>query len=107
MQDLSRRRFLGLAAGSAAVAAASACGSSTSGGTPASSDPPAPPSSGSAAPFDHVVLLTMENRSFDHLLGWFPGANGRQAGLSYKDKAGNSVPTWNLGTDYQGCTYNI
>ncbi|MGZ4618273.1 MAG: alkaline phosphatase family protein, partial [Frankiaceae bacterium] len=104
MQDLSRRRFLGLAAGSAAVAAASACGSSPGGGgRPSSSNPPAPPSNGSAAPFDHVVLLTMENRSFDHLLGWFPGANGKQAGLSYQDRAGDSVATWDLGTDYQGC----
>ena len=88
MEDLSRRHFLGLAAGTAAVAASSACGSSSSGGTPSSSVPPAPPSSGSAAPFDNVVLLTMENRSFDHLIGWFPNANGKQAGLSYQDMSG-------------------
>jgi phospholipase C len=37
------------------------------------------------APFDTVVVLMMENRSFDHMLGWLPGANGRQAGLSYRD----------------------
>ena len=30
----------------------------------------------------------MENRSFDHFLGWLPGANGRQAGLSYRDLNG-------------------
>jgi len=24
----------------------------------------------------------MENRSFDHFLGWVPGADGKQAGLS-------------------------
>jgi len=107
MEDLSRRHFLGLAAGTAAVAASSACGSSSSGGTPSSSVPPAPPSSGSAAPFDNVVLLTMENRSFDHLIGWFPNANGKQAGLSYQDKDGTAVATWDLGTDYQGCSYNI
>ena len=58
--------------GSAAVAAASACGSGSDGGTPSSSGPPAPPSNGSAAPFEHVVLLTMENRSFDHLHGVVP-----------------------------------
>jgi len=28
------------------------------------------------APFDTVVVLMMENRSFDHLLGWLPGADG-------------------------------
>ena len=26
----------------------------------------------------------MENRSFDHFLGWLPGADGRQAGLQYR-----------------------
>ena len=40
------------------------------------------------APFDTVVVLMMENRSFDHMLGWLPGANGRQQGLSYIDEAG-------------------
>jgi phospholipase C len=25
---------------------------------------------------DHVVVVMMENRSFDHFLGWVPGANG-------------------------------
>jgi phospholipase C len=25
---------------------------------------------------DHVVVIMMENRSFDHFLGWLPGANG-------------------------------
>ena len=27
----------------------------------------------------HVVILMMENRSFDHFLGWLPGADGHQA----------------------------
>ena len=26
----------------------------------------------------HIVVVTMENRSFDHFLGWFPNAEGRQ-----------------------------
>src|SRR5437016_5702786 len=29
-------------------------------------------------PIDHFVLLMMENRSFDHYLGWLPGADGNQ-----------------------------
>src|SRR6266436_8638891 len=37
------------------------------------------------APFDTVVVLMMENRSFDHLLGWLPSADGRQEGLRYPD----------------------
>ena len=47
----------------------------------------------------------MENRSFDHVLGWLPGANGRQDGLSYVDKDGATHTTWPLGPDFQGCAY--
>ncbi|TMK73071.1 MAG: phospholipase, partial [Actinobacteria bacterium] len=39
-------------------------------------------------PIDTFVVLMMENRSFDHYLGWFPGADGRNKGLSYPDKHG-------------------
>ena len=28
------------------------------------------------APIDHVVVLMLENRSFDHILGYRPGVNG-------------------------------
>jgi phospholipase C len=28
------------------------------------------------SPVEHVVVVMMENRSFDHFLGWLPGANG-------------------------------
>jgi phospholipase C len=58
-----------------------------------------------AAPFDHVIVVMMENRSFDHFLGWLPGADGRQAGLSYTDRAGVTYPTYDLAPDYQGCGY--
>ncbi|MEA2395505.1 MAG: phospholipase [Solirubrobacteraceae bacterium] len=53
--------------------------------------------------FDHVVVVMMENRSFDHLLGWLPGADGRQAGLTYLDAAGAPHATHSLAPDYQGC----
>ena len=46
-----------------------------------------------AAPFDTVVVLMMGNRSFDHVLGWLPGANGREGGLSYLDKNGVALET--------------
>ena len=36
-------------------------------------------------PVDAIVVLMMENRSFDHYLGWMPNADGRQAGLQYTD----------------------
>jgi len=59
---------------------------------------PMPESSG----IDHIIVLTMENRSFDHFFGWIPGADGRQSGLHYLDKNNVSRPTYHL-TDYQGC----
>ena len=60
---------------------------------------PAPEMSG----LDHVVVVTMENRSFDHMLGWLRGADGRQAGLAYPDRAGVARPTAPLAPDFQGC----
>ena len=60
----------------------------------------------SEAPFDTVVVLMMENRSFDHLLGWLPGADGRQAGLTYADTSGAVHATWPLAPDFQGCAYD-
>jgi phospholipase C len=51
---------------------------------------------------DHIIIVTMENRSFDHLLGWVPGADGRQAGLSFKDLNGVPHPTYRL-TSPNGC----
>ena len=47
----------------------------------------------------------MENRSFDHLLGWVPGVNGKQGGLTYPDASGTPTPTFDLGTDLQGCAF--
>jgi phospholipase C len=38
---------------------------------------------GERAPIDHVVVLFMENRSFDHLFGLYPGADGL---ANYKGK---------------------
>ena len=46
----------------------------------------------------------MENRSFDHYLGWLPGADGKQAGLTYVDRDGVAARTHHL-TDYQGCAH--
>jgi phospholipase C len=59
---------------------------------------PSPSQSG----LEHVVVVTMENRSFDHMLGWLPGAAGAQAGLSFPDRSGGSRATYHL-TDFQGC----
>ena len=52
---------------------------------------------------EHVIVVMMENRSFDHFLGWHPGADGRQAGLFYRDRDGNRLSTFALAPDFQGC----
>src|SRR5262249_1229534 len=52
---------------------------------------------------EHIVLVMMENRSFDHMLGWLPRADGRQGGLFYQDAAGVFHPTHPLAPDFQGC----
>jgi phospholipase C len=52
---------------------------------------------------EHIVVLMMENRSFDHMLGWLEGADGRQRGLTYLDAAGVPHSTYRLAPDFQGC----
>jgi phospholipase C len=54
---------------------------------------------------DHIIVVMMENRSFDHFLGWLPGADGRQAGLTYEDASGVAHDTYPLAPDYQGCAH--
>src|SRR6266576_1554877 len=87
MSPISRRRFLTTAA-TAAGSVALGCGdhpmiaprrAQLIGGLL-----PDPASCG----IEHVVVFMMENRSFDHFLGWLPGADGRQAGLTYADSSG-------------------
>ena len=53
--------------------------------------------------FRHVVLVMMENRSFDHFLGWLHGADGKQAGLVFTNALGQAYPTYDLAPYYQGC----
>lgn len=105
-RKITRREFLAASAG-AMTLGLEACGGTTD---PCITGPdgqrtcalPQP----SEAPFDTVVVLMMENRSFDHLLGWLPGANGRQQGLTYADTSGAVHPTWPLAPDFQGCAYD-
>jgi phospholipase C len=94
--ETSRRRVL-LAGGAVALGGLAA-------GTlraPADAAPPplpAPERSG----IDHVIVVMMENRSFDHFVGWVPGADGRQSGLRFVDRYGVPHSTWHL-RDFQGC----
>jgi phospholipase C len=54
---------------------------------------------------EHVVVVTMENRSFDHFFGWMSWANGKQAGLKYKDPSGAAHQTYRLAPDFTGCPH--
>ena len=95
----SRRQFLeqaALASGALALAGPSALAAK------GSVRLPHPKNSG----IEHIVVVMMENRSFDHLLGWLPGADGRQTGLSYEDAAGDSHATYPLAPDFQGCLHS-
>ena len=56
-------------------------------------------------PVDTIVVLMMENRSFDHYLGWLPDADGRQAGLSYVNRDGERLQTRRFAPDFQGCEH--
>src|SRR6478752_7341978 len=93
-RPLSRRNFL-------RTAGATAAGISLAGPLLSWSKPPIANKTG----IQHVVLVMMENRSFDHFLGWLPGAAGQQTS-SYPDKAFVPRPTFNLDSDYQGCSYD-
>jgi phospholipase C len=56
-------------------------------------------------PIDTFVVLMMENRSFDHYLGFLPGADGHQAGLRFRDKAGHVKSSRPLAPEFQGCAH--
>src|SRR4051794_35871876 len=101
---ITRREFLtGASALGATVAlgGARSVAQAASPKTTGSSTLPDPAKSG----IEHIVVLCMENRSFDHYLGWVRGAEGRQAGLSYPDESGLLHDTHHL-QDWSGCGFN-
>jgi phospholipase C len=56
----------------------------------------------------HIVVVMMENRSFDHFLGWLPQVNaqadGKQAGLTYVDRYRVPHDTHHL-TEFASCGF--
>lgn len=101
--DLSRRQFLvGVAAATGALALGG-CGddNGSAPSDPESAPLPAPETSG----IEHVVVVMMENRSFDHFLGWVPGADGKQHGLAFTDKQGQPRQTFALAPNFQNCQF--
>ncbi len=98
----NRRDFLrGVASASGAAMAGSVLGKKLlAAQAKADANLPSPSESG----IEHVVVVMMENRSFDHMLGWLPGANGRPPHLSYKDAKGIAHKPYRLNT-YVGCSH--
>lgn len=111
--DQSRRQFIGGLAAAGGGALLSACGAGEGGmpdeagasTLPAAQNLPAPEDSG----IDHIVVVMMENRSYDHVLGWVPGSDGVQQGLRYPSKTGELISSFHLASHedygYQGCGY--
>lgn len=122
-----RRRFLAGVAAVAGSVAIAGCGGGGSGG--AGDDTPAPgvadvPSPDGADRYslprpalpdpassgiDHIVLVTMENRSFDHFMSWVPGAEGMPANQQFTDAFGATHAPFLLSANssygYQACAY--
>jgi phospholipase C len=96
---VTRREFLGRVAGAGAVAVSASGLLSRRAGAQVLLPPPA------QSGIDHIIVVMMENRSFDHYLGWMPGADGRQAGLTYTDRNGVPRVTSPLAPDFQGCAH--
>jgi phospholipase C len=94
--NIQRRDFLRSALGAAAASVFSSCGNIQPHGA---ATLPSPEQSG----IEHIVVVMMENRSFDHFLGWLPNAGGKQAGLSYVDQADAIHSTYPLSGDFTGC----
>jgi phospholipase C len=106
--NVGRRRFLaGMAAATGALALP---GCSDNRGLPQSAGPSPAPTPTLPLPadseIDHIVQVMMENRSFDHFLGWVPGADGVR-NQTFKHTDGSEVATFHLPSDpaygYQGC----
>ncbi|MDP9050043.1 MAG: alkaline phosphatase family protein [Acidobacteriota bacterium] len=102
---LSRRDFAKnaiLAGGSVALGCATHVSPAGPQTPPTYSGLPDPTASG----IQHVIVVTMENRSFDHFLGWLPNAAGQQAGLNFIDNSGASHASYALSGDYTGCPHH-
>jgi phospholipase C len=97
---LTRRKFLTLMGASAGVAAT---GSELLSQAAASAS--AARLRRDADGVEHVVVLMMENRSFDHFLSWLPDADGRHD-MTYLSTDGNVYRNYALAPDFQGCGYS-
>ncbi|MHB8467134.1 MAG: alkaline phosphatase family protein [Acidimicrobiales bacterium] len=92
--SIGRRRFLRGAAGTGAALWLGA-----------KAGRPARAAGASHTGIDHIVIVTMENRSFDHFLGWLPNADGlRSARRRFPTRRGELVGNHHL-TEMMGCAH--
>ena len=101
---ISRRSFLTAAGASAGLATLGGAGALSALAAGAKSGATRFPT-GAQLGIEHVVILMMENRSFDHLLGWLPHADGSHSG-TYEATNGKLYRPYPLAPDYQGCGYS-
>ena len=124
-----RRRFLAGVAAVAGSVAMGGCGGGGGGSDGSGGDAAAPsivdvPSPGggdryslprpalpdpASSGIDHIVLVTMENRSFDHFMSWVPGAEGMPANQQFTDAFGAVQVPFQLSANadygYQACAF--
>jgi phospholipase C len=88
-----RLRIVAFASGALALLAVACSGSSgVADGPPASSIK-------TTWPIKHVVFVVLENRSFDHFFGKFPGANGTTSGMRNGKKVPLTQASWVIPQD--------
>jgi phospholipase C len=96
---ITRRRFLQGAGAAGAIAATGAWKIA-----PRARAAALPPPGDSG--IEHIVVVMMENRSFDHFLGWMPNADGAQQQTYHRGSAtGPAIDTWHLAGVTSGCAY--
>jgi len=101
--EISRRRLLaGAGVGAAGILAGAAGWRRPWPAAPAAAGPRRAHAAGSG--IEHIVVVMMENRSFDHFLGWLPGADGVQDTTTarFPDQQGKRRANHHL-TEPMGC----
>jgi len=104
-ERLRRREFLARTASAAGLAGAASLLPAGTLLEQAAAKQAAPLPSPRNMPLDHIVVVMMENRSFDHYLGWLAGADSSQH-QTYRDPSGKAVatrPASTLEAEWQGC----
>ena len=120
-QEITRRQLLAAGAVAGAGVLGAACGSSPSASTVARSAA-VPPAGSDLGAVEHVIFLMMENRSFDHYYGTYPGVRGfddhpaddlgafsqpyRPPGASSADHRLLPFHLDTVGTDLADCTFD-